>query len=163
MLYGKKSGNCDIELVRETVSTQKIRELYSSARGRVPQVCGKYKPKVPKHCTYFYFVLSLLVYSVIWTVSRVLIRFFSYKLEFSQILIKARIKLLFYTHNTVQCTVPEIIDTVFAKTSPKRLFSMTEYERFGLVFTKTRVYKFGHSTKYSFLKCSIENHQESLV
>ena len=41
-------------------------------------------------------------------------------------------------------SVPEIIDTVFAKTSPKRSFSMTEYERFGLVFTKTRVYKFGH-------------------
>jgi hypothetical protein len=40
--------------------------------------------------------------------------------------------------------VPEIIDTVFAKTSPKRSFSMTEYERFGLVFTKTRVCKFGH-------------------
>ncbi len=42
------------------------------------------------------------------------------------------------------CPVPEIIDTVFAKTSPKRSFSMTEYERFGLFFTKTRVYKFGH-------------------
>jgi hypothetical protein len=43
------------------------------------------------------------------------------------------------------CTaVPEIIDTVFAKTSPKRSFSMTEYERLGLVFTKMRVYKFGH-------------------
>jgi hypothetical protein len=41
--------------------------------------------------------------------------------------------------------LPEIIDTVFAKTSPKRSFSMTEYERFGLVFTKTRVYKFGHN------------------
>jgi hypothetical protein len=40
--------------------------------------------------------------------------------------------------------VPEIIDEVLAKTSPKRSFSMTEYERFGLVFTKTRVYKFGH-------------------
>jgi hypothetical protein len=40
--------------------------------------------------------------------------------------------------------VPEIIDTVFAKTSPKRSFSMTEYERFGLVFTETRVYQFGH-------------------
>jgi hypothetical protein len=40
--------------------------------------------------------------------------------------------------------VPEIIDPVFAK-SPKRLYSMTEYERFGLVFMKTRVYKFGHS------------------
>jgi hypothetical protein len=40
--------------------------------------------------------------------------------------------------------MPEIIDQVFAKTSPKRPFSMTEYERFWLVFTKTRVYKFGH-------------------
>jgi hypothetical protein len=40
--------------------------------------------------------------------------------------------------------VPKILDTVFAKTSPKRWFSMTEYERFGLFFTKTRVYKFGH-------------------
>ncbi len=37
----------------------------------------------------------------------------------------------------------EIIDLVFAKTSSKLSFSMTEYERFGLVFTKTRVYKFG--------------------
>ncbi len=35
--------------------------------------------------------------------------------------------------------MPEIIDLVFAKTSPKRS-SMTEYERFGLVFTKTRLY-----------------------
>ncbi len=40
--------------------------------------------------------------------------------------------------------MPEIIYPVFAKTSPKRSFSMTEYERFGLVFTKTQVYKFGH-------------------
>ncbi len=46
--------------------------------------------------------------------------------------------LFFYT------PVPEIIDPVFTKTSPKRSFSMTEYERFRLVFTKTRVYKFGH-------------------
>jgi hypothetical protein len=43
----------------------------------------------------------------------------------------------------VYTAVPEIIDQVFAKTSQKRLFSMTEYERFGLVFTKTRVYKSG--------------------
>ncbi len=43
-------------------------------------------------------------------------------------------------------SVSEIKDTVFAKTSPKRSFSMTEYERFGLVFTKKRVYKFGHRT-----------------
>jgi hypothetical protein len=50
--------------------------------------------------------------------------------------------------------VPEIMDTVFAKTSPKRSFSMTEYERFWLVFTKTRVYKFGHwGTSYMRLGC----------
>jgi hypothetical protein len=48
-------------------------------------------------------------------------------------------------------SVPEIIDPVFAKTSPKRSFSMTEYERFGLVFTKTRVYKFGHRNAKSML------------
>jgi hypothetical protein len=35
------------------------------------------------------------------------------------------------------CTVPEFIDPVFAKTSPERSFSMTENERFGLVFAKT--------------------------
>jgi hypothetical protein len=44
--------------------------------------------------------------------------------------------------------VPEIIDPVFVKTIPKRSFSMTEYERFGLVFTNTRVYKFGHRILY---------------
>ncbi len=46
------------------------------------------------------------------------------------------------------CAVPEIIDPVFAETSPKRSFSMTEYERFGLVFKKMRVYKFGHCTHW---------------
>jgi hypothetical protein len=40
--------------------------------------------------------------------------------------------------------VPEIIDPVFAKTSTKRSLSMTAYACFGLVFTKTLVYKFGH-------------------
>ncbi len=34
-------------------------------------------------------------------------------------------------------TVPEFIDPVFTKTSPKRSFSMNENERFGLVFAKT--------------------------
>jgi hypothetical protein len=34
-------------------------------------------------------------------------------------------------------SVPEIIDPVFTKTSPKRTFCMTENERSGLVFTKT--------------------------
>ncbi len=33
--------------------------------------------------------------------------------------------------------MPEIIDPVFAKTSPTRSFCMTENERFGLVFVKT--------------------------
>ncbi len=35
------------------------------------------------------------------------------------------------------CTGPEFIDPVFAKTSPKRSFSMSENERFGLDFAKT--------------------------
>ncbi len=52
----------------------------------------------------------------------------------------------------VYAPVPEIIDPVFAKTSPKRSFSMTEYERLGLVFTKTRVYKFGHSWVGSYTR-----------
>jgi hypothetical protein len=33
--------------------------------------------------------------------------------------------------------VPEFIDRVFTKTSPKRSFSVMENERFGLVFAKT--------------------------
>jgi hypothetical protein len=33
--------------------------------------------------------------------------------------------------------VPEFIDPVFRKTSPKRLFSVIQNERFGLVFAKT--------------------------
>ncbi len=33
--------------------------------------------------------------------------------------------------------VPEFIDPAFAKTSPKRSFSLTENERFRLVFVKT--------------------------
>ena len=33
--------------------------------------------------------------------------------------------------------MPEIIDPVFAKASPKRSFSVIENERFGLVFAKT--------------------------
>ncbi len=35
------------------------------------------------------------------------------------------------------CSVPEFMDPVVAKTSPKRSFSMTENGRFGLVFVKT--------------------------
>ncbi len=52
------------------------------------------------------------------------------------------------TEGKVYSTVPEIIDPVFAKTRPKRSFSITEYERFGLVFTITRVYKFGHCSVF---------------
>jgi hypothetical protein len=33
--------------------------------------------------------------------------------------------------------VPEFIDSVFTKTSPKRSFSVIQNERFGLVFAKT--------------------------
>ncbi len=33
--------------------------------------------------------------------------------------------------------MPEIIDPVLAKTSPKRSFCKTENERFGLIFAKT--------------------------
>jgi hypothetical protein len=52
--------------------------------------------------------------------------------------------------------VPEIIDPVFAKTSQNARFLLSEYERFGLVFTKTRVYKFGHRIVYFLLKdCEI--------
>ncbi len=35
------------------------------------------------------------------------------------------------------CTVPEIIDPVFAKTSQNARFLLSENERFGLVFVKT--------------------------
>ncbi len=47
--------------------------------------------------------------------------------------------------------MPEIIDIVFAKTSPKRSLSMTKYERFGLVFTKTRFYKFRHRNLFQVI------------
>jgi hypothetical protein len=36
-----------------------------------------------------------------------------------------------------KCTVPEIIDPVFAKTSQNARFLLSENERFGLVFVKT--------------------------
>jgi hypothetical protein len=44
---------------------------------------------------------------------------------------------------TVLYTVPEFIDPVFAKTSRKRSFSVTENERFELVFAKTESVKSG--------------------
>jgi hypothetical protein len=59
--------------------------------------------------------------------------------------------------------------TCFRENQPKTRFLLSEYERFGLVFTKTRVYKFGHcariykgivfslktSWKCSFLKTNV--------
>ena len=38
---------------------------------------------------------------------------------------------------TKSFSVPELIDPVFTKTSPKPSFSVIENERFGLVFAKT--------------------------
>jgi hypothetical protein len=49
--------------------------------------------------------------------------------------ILARLRLR--VHICYKSPVPEIIDPVFAKTSPNRSFSMTENERFGLVFANT--------------------------
>jgi hypothetical protein len=43
--------------------------------------------------------------------------------------------------------VPEIIDPVFVKTNQNARFLLSENERFGLVFVKTGVYKFGHCSK----------------
>jgi hypothetical protein len=40
-------------------------------------------------------------------------------------------------------TLPEFIDPFFTKTSPKRSFSMSENENFGLVFAKTRSINLG--------------------
>ncbi len=62
-------------------------------------------------------------------------------------------------------TVPKIIDPVFAKTSPKRSFCMTENERFGLVFVKTGSINSGtgsfeemlRSIHRSFTAVSVEN------
>ncbi len=53
--------------------------------------------------------------------------------------------------------MPEIIDPVFVKIRPKRSFSMTAYERFGLVFTKTGVYKFGHSKVVELVSKGTQN------
>jgi hypothetical protein len=47
--------------------------------------------------------------------------------------------------------VPEIIDPVFAKTSPERSLCMNENERFGLVFAKTGSINSGTGTGTSFL------------
>ncbi len=77
------------------------------------------------------------------------IRYWNFKNFISQMDCKG----IIFLHLFQSITVPEIIDPVFAKTSLKRSFSMTKYERFGLVFTKTRVYKFGHWVVYD-VQCS---------
>jgi hypothetical protein len=43
----------------------------------------------------------------------------------------------YQSRNTAFSSVPEFIDPVFVKTSPKRSFSVIQNERFGLVFVKT--------------------------
>jgi hypothetical protein len=48
----------------------------------------------------------------------------------------------------VERAVPEIIDPVFAKTSPKCSFCMTENGRFGFVFMKTGSINSGPGAKY---------------
>ncbi len=47
-----------------------------------------------------------------------------------------RLQLFQQLFSYTYCTVPEFTDSVFAKTSPKRSFSMIENDRFGLVFAK---------------------------
>ena len=42
-----------------------------------------------------------------------------------------------FGERTTLISVPEFIDTVLTKTSPKRSFSVIQNERFGLVFAKT--------------------------
>jgi len=49
--------------------------------------------------------------------------------------------------------VPEIIDPVFTKTSPKRSFSMTENERFGLDFANTGSINSGTGFSMSGVMC----------
>ena len=48
----------------------------------------------------------------------------------------------------IDCTVPEFIDPVFAKTSPKRSFSVIENERFGKEVTSWVAFRVG--SKYSY-------------
>jgi hypothetical protein len=48
--------------------------------------------------------------------------------------------------------VPEFIDPVFANTSQKRSFAMTENERFGLVFATTGAINSGTGIELTFAK-----------
>ncbi len=48
-----------------------------------------------------------------------------------------RFQCVYSIDSSVSQPVPEVIDLVFTKTSPKRSFSVIQNERFELVFTKT--------------------------
>jgi hypothetical protein len=52
-------------------------------------------------------------------------------------------------------TVPEFIDPVFVKTRPKRSFSMTENEQFGLVIAKTGSIISGTKDEICVFLCSV--------
>jgi hypothetical protein len=52
-------------------------------------------------------------------------------------------------------TVPEFIDPVFTKTSPKRSFSVIQNERFGLVFAKTGSILSGTGDLYFQIRTSV--------
>jgi hypothetical protein len=62
--------------------------------------------------------------------------------------------------------VHEFIDPIFAKTSPKRSFSMTENERFGLVFAKTGSINSGtgvYSNYHAIYICRLKENGRSVV
>jgi hypothetical protein len=50
---------------------------------------------------------------------------------------KSYARLAVFINYRAKSSVPEFIDPVFTKTSPKRSFSVIQNERFGLVFAKT--------------------------
>jgi hypothetical protein len=64
--------------------------------------------------------------------------------------------------------VPEFIDPIFAKTSPKRSFSMTENKRFGLLLAKTRSINLGtwvwiHSYRTLFVAVEVMDVEDQLL
>ncbi len=52
--------------------------------------------------------------------------------------------------STLDGSVPEFIDPVFGKTSPKQPFSVIKNELFGLYFRENWIYRFGHRSGSSF-------------
>jgi hypothetical protein len=69
--------------------------------------------------------------------------------------------------------VPELIDPVLAKISPKRSFSLTENERFGLVFANTgsiisgtgAIHRYNNelNLKVRVFDCQISLNQENIL